>query len=77
MDIENLGIYGSSAGGQESTNALLLALIFTKPHIRHADVMTTAWTRYGWNECGWVTLWIKVMRECSNVANAHLLGGVR
>lgn len=47
MDIDRVGIYGCSAGGQESATAVISILNSTNEHILHADVMTTVWTRYG------------------------------
>lgn len=73
MDIENLGIYGCSAGGQESTNALLLHPDFYKAAYSACGCHDNRMDKIWWNE-----LWMgypidKSYEECSNVANAHLL----
>lgn len=73
MDIENLGIYGSSAGGQESTNALLLYPDFYKAAYSACGCHDNRMDKIWWNE-----LWMgypvdESYEECSNVANAHLL----
>lgn len=73
MDIENLGIYGCSAGGQESTNALLLYPDFYKAAYSACGCHDNRMDKIWWNE-----LWMgypvdKSYEECSNVANAHLL----
>lgn len=73
MDIENLGIYGCSAGGQESTNALLLYPEFYKAAYSACGCHDNRMDKIWWNE-----LWMgypvdKSYEECSNVANAHLL----
>lgn len=73
MDIENLGIYGCSAGGQESTNALLLYPEFYKAAYSACGCHDNRMDKIWWNE-----LWMgypvdRSYGECSNVANAHLL----
>lgn len=73
MDIERLGIYGCSAGGQESTNALLLYPEFYKAAYSACGCHDNRMDKIWWNE-----LWMgypvdKSYEECSNVANAHLL----
>ena len=73
MDIDRVGIFGCSAGGQESTTAVLLHPEFYKVAYsacgRHDNRMDKIW----WNE-----LWMGYpvddsYKECSNVENAHLL----
>lgn len=73
IDIDNVGIYGCSAGGQESTNALLLHPEFYKAAYSACGCHDNRMDKIWWNE-----LWMgypvdKSYEECSNVANAHLL----
>lgn len=73
MDADNVGIYGCSAGGQESTTAVLL----------HGDFYQCAYSACGchdnrmdkiwWNE-QWMGYPVdSAYLECSNVVNAHRL----
>lgn len=73
MDIERLGIYGCSAGGQESTNALLLYPDFYKAAYSACGCHDNRMDKIWWNE-----LWMgypvdESYVECSNVENAKLL----
>ena len=73
MDIERMGIYGCSAGGQESTNALLLYPDFYKAAYSACGCHDNRMDKIWWNE-----LWMgypvgEQYKECSNVENAHLL----
>lgn len=73
IDIDNVGIYGCSAGGQESTNAVLLHPEFYKAAYSACGCHDNRMDKIWWNE-----LWMgypvdKSYEECSNVANAHLL----
>lgn len=53
MDVDRVGIYGCSAGGQESTNAVCFILISIKRLIRLVVVMITVWIRFGGMNFGW------------------------
>lgn len=73
IDIDNVGIYGCSAGGQESTTALLFYPEFYKAAYSACGCHDNRMDKIWWNE-----LWMgypvdKSYEECSNVANAHLL----
>lgn len=73
MDIDRVGIYGCSAGGQESTNAVLLHPDFYKCAYSACGCHDNRMDKIWWNE-----LWMgypvdESYIECSNVANAHLL----
>ncbi|MCM1452489.1 MAG: S9 family peptidase [Clostridium sp.] len=73
MDIERLGIYGCSAGGQESTNALLLYPDFYKAAYSACGCHDNRMDKIWWNE-----LWMgypvdESYAACSNVENAKLL----
>ncbi len=73
IDIDNVGIYGCSAGGQESTNAVLLHPEFYKAAYSACGCHDNRMDKIWWNE-----LWMgypvdKSYEECSNVVNAHLL----
>ena len=75
MDLDRVGIYGCSAGGQESLNAMFMHPDFYKACYSacgcHDNRMDKTW----WNE-----LWMgypvdNAYRECSNIENAHKLKG--
>lgn len=73
IDIDNVGIYGCSAGGQESLNAVLLHPYFYKAAYSACGCHDNRMDKIWWNE-----LWMgypvdKSYEECSNVENAHLL----
>lgn len=73
MDIDRVGIYGCSAGGQESTNAVLLHPDFYKAAYSACGCHDNRMDKIWWNE-----LWMgypvdESYKECSNVENAHLL----
>lgn len=73
IDIDNVGIYGCSAGGQESLNAVLLYPEFYKAAYSACGCHDNRMDKIWWNE-----LWMgypvdKSYEECSNVENAHLL----
>lgn len=73
MDIDRVGIYGCSAGGQESTNALLLYPDFYKAAYSACGCHDNRMDKIWWNE-----LWMgypvdESYAESSNVVNAHLL----
>ena len=73
MDIDRVGIYGCSAGGQESTNALLLYPDFYKAAYSACGCHDNRMDKIWWNEqwMGWPVDSSYV--ECSNVYNAHRL----
>ena len=73
MDINRVGIYGCSAGGQESTNAVLLYPDFYKAAYSACGCHDNRMDKIWWNE-----LWLgypvgEQYKEGSNVENAHLL----
>lgn len=73
IDSERVGIYGCSAGGQESTNAVLLYPEFYKAAYSACGCHDNRMDKIWWNE-----LWMgypigNQYIECSNVENAHLL----
>lgn len=73
MDIDRVGIYGCSAGGQESTNAVLLHPDFYKAAYSACGCHDNRMDKIWWNE-----LWLgypvgEQYKEGSNVENAHLL----
>lgn len=73
MDADNVGIYGCSAGGQESTTAVLLHGDFYKAAYSACGCHDNRMDKIWWNEqwMGWPIDSSYV--ECSNVANAHKL----
>lgn len=73
MDLEHLGIYGCSAGGQESLNALLLYPDFYKAAYSACGCHDNRMDKIWWNEL-WMGYPVDESYEASsNVANAHLL----
>ena len=73
MDIDRVGIFGCSAGGQESTTAVLLHPEFYKAAYSACGCHDNRMDKIWWNE-----LWMgypvdESYEECSNVENAHLL----
>lgn len=73
MDIDRVGIYGCSAGGQESTTAVLLHPEFYKAAYSACGCHDNRMDKIWWNE-----LWLgypvgDAYKEGSNVENAHLL----
>lgn len=73
MDIERVGIYGCSAGGQESTAAVLWHGDFYKAAYSACGCHDNRMDKIWWNEqwMGWPVDSSYV--RCSNVENAHLL----
>lgn len=75
MDIERVGIYGGSAGGQNSMGALLFHPDFYKVGVAACGCHDNRMDKIWWNE-QWMGYPIgKHYEECSNVVNAHLLQG--
>lgn len=75
MDLDRVGIYGMSAGGQESLNAMLQHPDFYKACYSSCGCHDNRMDKVWWNE-----LWMgypvdESYVECSNVANAHKLQG--
>ena len=73
MDIDKVGIYGCSAGGQESTAAVLFHPEFYKCAYSACGCHDNRMDKIWWNE-----LWMSYpigdqYKESSNVDNAHLL----
>lgn len=73
MDIERVGIFGCSAGGQEALNAVLLHPEFYKAAYSACGCHDNRMDKIWWNE-----LWMGYpiddsYKACSNVENAHLL----
>ena len=73
MDIDRVGIYGCSAGGQESMTAVLFHPEFYKAAYSACGCHDNRMDKIWWNE-----LWLgypvgKQYKEGSNVENAHLL----
>ncbi len=73
MDADNVGIFGASAGGQESTTAVLLHGDFYKAAYSSCGCQDNRMDKIWWNEqwMGWPIDSSYV--ECSNVYNAHKL----
>ncbi len=75
MDIERVGIYGTSAGGQNSTGALLFHPEFYDVAVSSCGCHDNRMDKIWWNEAwmGWPVDQSYI--ESSNVENAHLLKG--
>ncbi|MEE4214098.1 MAG: DPP IV N-terminal domain-containing protein, partial [Bacteroidales bacterium] len=75
MDISSVGIYGTSAGGQNSTGALLFHPDFYKVGVSSCGCHDNRMDKIWWNEqwMGWPVG--PEYAESSNVENAHRLEG--
>ncbi|MFD2744631.1 MULTISPECIES: S9 family peptidase [Sphingobacterium] len=75
MDLERVGIYGTSAGGQSSTAGLLFHPEFYKVGVSSCGCHDNRMDKIWWNEqwMGWPIG--PEYAACSNVENAHLLEG--
>lgn len=75
MDIDNVGIYGTSAGGQNAMGALLFHPQFYKVGVASCGCHDNRMDKMWWNE-QWMGYPVgKHYAESSNVVNAHLLEG--
>ncbi len=75
MDIEKMGIYGTSAGGQNAMGALLFHPEFYKVGVASCGCHDNRMDKMWWNE-QWMGYPVgKHYAESSNVVNAHLLEG--
>lgn len=75
MDIDRVGIYGGSAGGQNAMGALLFHPEFYKVGVASCGCHDNRMDKIWWNE-QWMGYPIgKEYEECSNVVNAKLLQG--
>lgn len=75
MDIERMGIYGCSAGGQEALGALLFHPEFYKVGYAACGCHDNRMDKIWWNE-QWMGYPVdKSYEECSNVVNAKNLQG--
>ncbi|MFT4071319.1 MAG: DPP IV N-terminal domain-containing protein [Dysgonamonadaceae bacterium] len=75
MDISRVGIYGGSAGGQNSMGAVLFHPEFYKVAVASCGCHDNRMDKIWWNE-QWMGYPVgKEYEECSNVVNAHLLKG--
>ena len=73
MDIDRVGIYGCSAGGQESTTAVLLHPEFYKAAYSACGCHDNRMDKIWWNE-QWLGYPVgDQYKEGSNIENAHLL----
>jgi dipeptidyl aminopeptidase/acylaminoacyl peptidase len=75
MDLNRVGIYGGSAGGQSSTGALLFHGDFYKVAVSDCGCHDNRMDKIWWNEqwMGWPV--DEAYEESSNVVNAHKLQG--
>src|SRR5690606_19066173 len=75
MDIDKVGIYGTSAGGQSSTGAVLFHPEFYKVAVSSCGCHDNRMDKIWWNEqwMGWPIG--PQYAECSNIENAYRLEG--
>lgn len=75
MDITRIGIYGGSAGGQNSTAGLLFHPEFYKVGVSSCGCHDNRVDKIWWNE-QWMGYPVEDQyKACSNIENAHLLEG--
>lgn len=75
MDIDRIGIYGASAGGQSAMGALLFHPEFYKVGVASCGCHDNRMDKIWWNE-QWMGYPVgKEYEECSNVVNANRLEG--
>ncbi|WP_375443811.1 DPP IV N-terminal domain-containing protein [uncultured Fibrella sp.] len=75
MDLNRVGIYGTSAGGQSSAGALLFHPEFYKVAVSSCGCHDNRMDKIWWNE-QWMGYPVGPQyAECSNVVNAHKLQG--
>ena len=74
MDIERMGIYGCSAGGQESLGAMLFHGDFYKAAYSACGCHDNRMDKIWWNE-QWMGTVDESYEACSNVVNAKNLTG--
>ncbi|MCI0640102.1 MAG: S9 family peptidase [Gemmataceae bacterium] len=74
VDITRVGIYGTSAGGQNSTGALLFHPEFYKVAVSSCGCHDNRLDKWNWNE-QWMGLAGAHYEKQSNVTNAHKLQG--
>ncbi|QDH80374.1 prolyl oligopeptidase family serine peptidase [Echinicola soli] len=75
MNVDKVGIFGTSAGGQSSTGALLFHPEFYKVGVSSCGCHDNRMDKIWWNE-QWMGYPIgKHYEACSNVVNAHRLEG--
>jgi dienelactone hydrolase len=74
-DLDRVGIYGGSAGGQNSTGALLFHPEFYKVAVSGCGCHDNRMDKASWNE-QWMGYPVGPQyAECSNIVNAHKLQG--
>jgi dipeptidyl aminopeptidase/acylaminoacyl peptidase len=74
MDTSRVGIYGTSAGGQSSTGALLFHPEFYKVAVSAVGCHDNRMDKLSWNEA-WMGVLGPHYEEQSNITNAHRLRG--
>ncbi len=74
VDVTRVGIYGTSAGGQNALGALLFHPDFYKVAVSACGCHDNRIDKWSWNEA-WMGLLGKHYVEQSNVTNAHKLQG--
>ena len=74
MDIERVGIFGTSAGGQSALGALLFHGYFCKVAVAACGCHDNRLDKYSWNE-QWMGLIGPHYAAQSNATNAHKLTG--
>lgn len=75
LDSTRVGIYGTSAGGQNAAGALLFHGDFYKAAVASCGCHDNRMDKASWNEQWMGYPVLKHYSECSNIDNAHLLQG--
>ncbi len=75
LDMNRVGIYGTSAGGQNAAGALLFHGDFYKAAVASCGCHDNRMDKASWNEQWMGYPVLKHYSECSNIDNAHLLQG--
>jgi dipeptidyl aminopeptidase/acylaminoacyl peptidase len=75
MDVSRVGIFGTSAGGQNAAAAVLFHPEFYKAAVAACGCHDNRMDKASWNE-QWMGYPVGAhYSECSNIDNAHRLGG--
>lgn len=75
LDTNRIGIYGTSAGGQNAAGALLFHGDFYKAAVASCGCHDNRMDKASWNEQWMGYPVLEHYSECSNIDNAHLLKG--
>jgi dipeptidyl aminopeptidase/acylaminoacyl peptidase len=75
LDLDRVGVYGTSAGGQSAAGAVLFHPEFYKAAVANCGCHDNRMDKASWNE-QWMGYPVgSCYAECSNIENAHRLRG--